>query len=177
MHLAFAIEPRTLRQIGNTYNIPDRQLLKRFVDEHSYLLRMHEKSNDKYVLRYYAPMWTSDFFFNPTRSRYLYSISLIIDECQKAIKHQLLDLNPHSYANYGLVHFFTPTSTPLSGEIPIANATHLLQSARSGSDRHELLLFLEYLSEIHWFDIYHRGWGQRCLANRIMYWVCTTLVG
>jgi hypothetical protein len=76
----------------------------------------------------------------------------------------------------GLVYFFTPTPT-WSGEISIANATHLLESATNGSDRHELLLFLEYLSEIHWFGVYHGGWVQRQLTNGIIHWVCTTLVG
>jgi hypothetical protein len=139
-----------------------------------------ESLNDKYVLSYYVPsLWTCDFFFDPTRSRYLYSTSLIIDECQKAIKHLILDPKPHSYVNCsGLANFFTPTPT-LFGEIPIgniANATHLLESATNGPDN-ELLLFLEYLSEIHWFDIYNRGEGQRYMTDRIMYWVCTTLVG
>jgi hypothetical protein len=125
------------------------------------------------------PLWTRDFFFDPTRSRYLYSTSLIIDEYQKAIKRFILHPNPHSYVDYGLAYFFTPTPRALSGEIPIgniANATHLLESATNGPDN-ELLLFLEYLSEIHWFDIYARGPGQRYMTNRIMYWVCTTLVG
>jgi len=170
---------RTLREIGNICNIPDRQCLMRFVDEHSYLIRIHGKPKDKYVLKYYVPTWMRDFFFDPTRSRYLYSTSLVIDEYQKAIKHITRDPNAgaHSYVDNGLVHFFAQTPT-LFGEIcNIANATHLLESARNGSDRHELLLFLEYLSEIHWFDIYHRGLGQRYLTNRIMHWVYTTLVG
>ena len=145
----------------------------------THLIHIHEKSNDKYVLTYNVQMRMCDFFFDPTRSRYLYSTSLIIDECQKAIKHHILDLNPRSHVNYGLVYFFTPTPT-LSGEIPIgniANATHLLESARNEPDGHPLLLFLEYLSEIYWFDIYHRGQGQRYLTNSIMHWACTTLVG
>ena len=35
------------------------------------------------------------------------------------------------------------------------------------------------LSEIHWFDIYSRGWGQRHLTNKITHWVCVciTLIG
>jgi hypothetical protein len=172
--------PRTLKVIGNICNIPDRQRSRRFVDERSYLIRFHGKSHDKYILKYYVPMWMRDFFFDPIRSRYLYSTSLVLDECQKAIKHHILDPNPHSHVNFGLVYFFTPTSTSLSGEIPIgkiANATHLLESARNGPDKHELLLFLKYLYEIHWFDIYHRGRGHRDLTNRIVRWVSTTLVG
>jgi len=169
--------PRTLKAIGNICDIPDRQRLRRFVDERSYLIRVHGKPKDKYVLMYYIPTWMRDFFFDPTRSRYLYSTSLVIDECQRAIKCHILDPDPHPY--YGLTYFFTPTPK-LSGEIPIgniANATYLLESVRNGPDRHELLLFLEYLSGINWFDIYHGGWGQRDLTNKIVHWVCTTLVG
>jgi hypothetical protein len=174
------MESMTLRGIGNTCNILDRQRLRRFVDEHSYLIRTHEKFKDKYVLKYHVPTWAFDFFFDPSRSRYLYSTSLVIDACQKAIKHHIIDPNPHSYGSYfGLVYFFTPVPST-SGEIlngNIANATHLLEGARNGSDRHELLLFLEYLSDTHWFDIYHGSWHQRAVTNRIVHWVCTTLVG
>jgi hypothetical protein len=134
--------------------------------------------DNRYVLGYYVPIWIRDFFLNPTRCRYLYSTSLVIDKCQRAIKSLILDPNPEFTKTTNLAHFFMLPPTP-SGEISIANATRLLESARnaSGSDGHELLLFLEYLSEIHWFDIYNRGWGHRHLTNRIVHWACTTLVG
>jgi hypothetical protein len=171
--------PRSFREIGNICNTPDRQRLRRFVDEHSYLIRIHEQVEDKYVLGYYVPLWMRDFFFDPNRSRHLYSTSLVIDKCQMAIKSLILDPNPDFHKNDDLVYFFTPMPTP-SGESligNIANATRLLESARNGSDRHELLPFLEYLSEIHWFDIYNRCQGQRHFINGIVHWVCTTLVG
>jgi hypothetical protein len=176
----------SLKEIGNFCNTSDRQHLRRFVDGLSYLIRTraHEKVKDNYVLGYYVPNWMRnlrDFFFDPNRCRYLYSTSLVIDECRKAIESLILDPNPDSYKTHGLVHFFTPTpSLSPSGENPvsnIANATRLLKSATNGSDRNELLLFLKYLSEIHWFDIYNRGWGPRYLTNGIVHWVCTTLVG
>jgi len=179
IRLAFGIEgyvSRTLREIGNICNTPDQQRLKRLVDEHSYLIRIPLKVEDKYVLGYHVPIWIRDFFLDPNRSRYLYSTSLVIDECRKAIKSLILDTNPDFHHHDDLVHFFMPMPT-LSGEIPIANATRLLESAGNGSDRHELLLFLKYLSEIHWFDIYNRGQAQRHLTNRIVHWVCTALVG
>ena len=182
VHLAFRIEgcePRTLKEIGSICNTLDRQRLRRSVDEYPYLIRIPIKVEDKYVLQYSVPHWIRDFFFDPTdRSRYFYSTSLVIDKCQKAIKSLILDPNPDSYDDNGLVYFFVPTPTP-SGEIPtdIANATCLLEGARNGSDRNELLSFLEYLSEIHWFDTYNRGQGQRYLTNGIVHWVCTTLVG
>ena len=59
----------------------------------------------------------------------------------------------------------------------IANATHLLESAGNGSDKNELQLFLEYLSNIHWLDIYNGNERQRRLTNVILHWVFTTLVG
>jgi hypothetical protein len=116
-----------------------------------------------------------DFFFNPNRSQHLYSTSLVIDKCQKAIKSLILDPNLDCCDNNNLVDFFMPTLALFSNA---TNATHLLESATNGSDRHELLLFLKYLSEIDWFDVYwHRGPGERDLTSAIMHWVCTTLVG
>ena len=171
--------PSSLRKIVNICNTPDRQRLRRFADEHSYLIPTHIKVEGKYVLGYNVSIWMRNFFFDPNRSRHLYSTSSVIDRCQQAIKTHILDPNIDPNKNHGLVYFFTQTLTLLS-EISIsnnANATHMLESATNGSDRHELLLFLEYLSEIHWFDIYHMGCGQRLLTNRIMHWVCTTLVG
>jgi hypothetical protein len=139
-----------------------------------------EQVKDKYVLEYYVPKWMLDFFLDPNRSRYLYSTSLVIDKCQTAIKSLILDPNPDSC--YNVTSFFTPTLTPSRGILTesMANATRLLESARNGSDRHELLLFLEHLSEIPWFLIYCRpgpAWSQRYLTNRIVRWVCTILVG
>ena len=167
--------PRSFREIGNICDTSDRQRLMRFVDEHSYLIPIHTKVKDKYVLRYHIPIWPRDFFFDPNRSQCLYSTSLVIDKCQRAIKNLILDTTPDSY-NDGLIHFFTLTPT-LSGGIPIANATHMLESARHGPHRSDLLFFLEYLSEIDWFNIYHSGQGPRHLTNGIVHWVCTTLVG
>ena len=171
--------PRSLREIGDIYNIPDRQRLRRLVDERSNLIHIHTRVEAKYVLQYSVPNWLRDFFFDPNRSRSLYSTSLVIDNCQKAIKSCILDPNPGFDKIRSLVYFFMPTLRRPSGEIPIdniANATRLLESARSGTDRHELLLFLNYLSEIHWFDIYNRDWSGRHFTNGIMHWVCTTLV-
>jgi len=179
IHLAFGIEGhviRSLGEIGNICNIQDRQRLRRFVDAQSYLIRIYEKVEDKYVLGYYVPNWMLDFFFDPNRSQYLYSTSLVIDKCQKAIERLIRDPHPNLHKTDSLVYFFTPTPTR-SGVISIANATRLLESARNGSDRNGLLLFLEYLSGIHWFDTYNGGREQRCLTNRIVHWVCTTLVG
>ena len=166
----------SLREIGNTCNTLDQQCLSRFVDEHSYLIRIPLKVADKYVLQYYVPIWIRVFFLNPNRSQHLYSTSLVIDECRKAIESLILDPHPTLHKTKNLACFFTPMPTP-SGEIPVANATRLLESATKGSDTNELLLFLEYLSKIDWFDIYNRGRSRRHFINRIVHWVCTTLVG
>ena len=84
IHLAFGIEgyvPRSLREIGDICNTPHEQRLRRLEDEHSYLIRMHIKVKAKYVLQYYVPNWLRGFFFDPNRSQYLYSTSLVIDKC------------------------------------------------------------------------------------------------
>jgi len=186
IRLAFGVqgnESQSLRELENgTCNTPDQQHLSRFLDEHSYLIYTSIEAEDKYVLEYYSPGLTNDFFLNPSRSRHLYSTSLVLNECQRAItKSLILDSNPDSNTNFSLLSFFkfTAVTWGLSGpgEIPIVNATHLLESTRNGPDRHELLLFLKYLSEIPWFDIYlNRGKSQRDLTNTIVHWVCTTLV-
>ena len=151
----------------------NRQRLEMFVDFYRYLIGIPMKVEDKYVFGYYVPNWTvRDFFLSPNRSRYLYSTSSVIDNCQKAINSHFLDPNPDYYASSSLLYFFTPRPT-LSGEIPTANATRLLESAINGSDRNELLLFLQHLSEIHWFDIYNRRHDQRDFTNTIVHWVCT----
>ena len=129
-----------------------------------------------------VPNWRRDFFLDPNRSGYLYSTSLVIDKCQTAIKSLVLDLNPDPFYDHGVTSFFTPTLLPFRAMLieGMANATRLLESTRNGSDRNELLLFLKYLSEICWFDIYCRAcsvWSQRHLTNGIVHWVCNILVG
>jgi len=171
--------PSSLTELGSICNTPDRQHLRRFVDEHSYFYRIqNRRANGKYVLNYYVPVWMGDFFLDPNRSRYLYSTSLVIDACQKAIKSLILD--PIHFHARGPVDFFTPMQSNRPRLVPIDNiapATHLLESAGNGSDRNELLLFLEYLSKIPWLDVYNGNQKQRRFTNRIVHWVCTTLVG
>jgi len=180
IQLVFGIEryeTESLREIGNICNMLGRQCLKGFLDKHLYLTRIPREVEDKYVLGYYVPCWMRDFFLNPNHSQHLYSTSVVIDECQKAIESLILDPNPDPGINDNLIDFFTPMPTPSHSEIPIADATHLLKSVRNASDRHKLLLFLKYLSEIHWFNIYNKGWSQRHLTDIIVHWVCATLVG
>jgi len=177
MHTSYG--PGSLTELGNICNTPDRQRSRRVVDEHPYFHRMqHRRANGKYVLNYYVPVWVRGFFLHPNRSRYLYSTSLVIDACQKAIKSLILD-PIHSHTS-GPIDFFTPMQSMRPTLVPIDNiapATHLLESAGNGSDRNELLLFLEYLSKIPWLDLYNGNEEQRQFTNGIVHWVCTTLVG
>ena len=168
--------PGSLTELGNICNTPDRQRLRSLLNEHSYFCRIQRRSaNDRYVLQYWLPEWMQDFFLDPNRSRYLYSTSLVIDTCQKAIENLILDPTSNS-DSMNLVDFFAPLwcGVPIGN---IANATHLLERAGNGSNRNELLLFLEYLSKIHWLDVYNGNEQQGRFTNGIVHWVCTTLVG
>ena len=177
-------EPQSLQEIGNICNISDRQLLKRFVEEHTFLIHTQpEKVEDRHVLAYYVPRWLRDFFFDPTRSRCFYSTSWIITKCFERIIEECLQ--PDCSRN-GLSPFFMPTGYDevSFGDIVVRDiaadgisyASRFLEHVRYGSDRDHLLRFLGNLSEIHWFDIYTKHLSIRYLANGIVHWVCTTLV-
>ena len=159
---------KSLREMENICNIPDQQLLKRFAEEHLPVIYRHQKF--KQVLVYYVPHGLHDFILDPIRSRSFYPTSLIINKCQWAIKE--LESNAQFSSRF-LAHFFEPP--PVAFEI--SNASRLLEHFRNGSDNNDLLLFLRYLSEIHWFNIYTRGGHERWVTNGIIHWVCTTLVG
>jgi len=159
--------PRSLREIGNFCNILDQQHLKKFIDEYSYLIHtQHKKIKDRHVLGYYVPHWLCDFFFDPYRSQSLYSTSWVIDQCQQAIEGFI---RPNS-VSYSPLHFFMQPD----GEI--SDATRLVEHVREGYNSNALLHFLEYLSKIHWLDIYSRGWHQRGLTHGIIHWMCITFV-
>jgi hypothetical protein len=79
MHLAMEMKesrmPKSLRKIGNTYNIPDQQLLRRSIDENLYLILIqHKKVKDKLVLAYCTPRWLREFVFDPNRSKLLFHL-------------------------------------------------------------------------------------------------------
>ena len=159
---------KSLREMGTICNNPDRQLLKRFAEEYS-LPVIYEHRNLKHVLAYYIQHELHDFLFDPIRSRCFYPASSIIDKCQWAMKE--LVSNPQSPSSF-LSDFFQGRQTAVG----ISDASRLLEHVRTGSDDNDLLLFLRYLSEIHWLDFYTRGWYERRVANGIAHWVCTTLV-
>jgi hypothetical protein len=161
---------KSLREMGNISNISDRQLLKRFIEEHSLpAIYKPEDRRFKYVLAYYVPDELRDFIFDPIRSRCFYPTSWIIDKCQWAMKE--LQSNPQFHSSF-LLDFFQPCAV-----VGVSDANRLLEHVRNGSDNNDLLLFLKYLSEIHWLDFYTRGWYGRQVANGIVRWVCTALVG
>lgn len=186
MHLAFEMVPspfqssdwfimpdivlKSPQEIVNICNLPDRWALKRFVDENSHLVHIANGMviHGKVVEAYYVPRWLRGFFFDPNRCQSLYSTSWVINKCQRAIE----GLIQQDSGFYLFSSFFVSKK---HGEIP--GASHLLEHARNGSDRNELMLFLEYLSKVHWLDIYNAGQDQRRVTNGIIHWVFTTLVG
>jgi len=176
----------SLRKIGDICNIPDRRLLKRFIEEHAFLI--HTRPNrveDKHVSAYYVPRWLRGFFFDPNRSKCSYSTSWIIAKCFEHAIEEYLRPDSHLPA---LLPFFVPARLGIDefsfSDIVvrgiavdgISDATRFLEYVRYGSDRNHLLRFLRNLSEIHWLDIYTAGWAHTDLANDIVHWVCTTLV-
>ena len=192
MHLAFQMEDTrhatpSLREIGDICNIPDRQLLKRFVEEHAFLIHTRPKKvEDKHVSGYYVPRWLRGFFFDPNRFRYSYPASWIITKC---FEHSIEEYLPSGSHFYPLLPFFVPARLGFEnmsfGDIVargiavdgISDASRFLEHVRNGSNRNDLLRFLRNLSEIHWLDIYTgRHLGHKYLANDIVHWVCTTLV-
>ena len=155
------------RELETENNTSDQQLLRRFVDEHSHLIHIdivHLIVKNKHVLQYFIPRWLHHFFFDPHRCQNLYSTSLVISKCQWAIRASIM---PNSGPD--------PTWFFIARD-QYSNASHLLEYVKNGPDSGDLLLFLRYLSEIQWFDIYTQGGPQRRLTHGIIYWVCTTLV-
>jgi hypothetical protein len=180
-------KPRSLREIAKICNIPDRQLLKRFIEEHTFLIHTRPKKVEgKHVSAYYVPRWLRGFFFDLNRSRCFYSTSWIIRKCFHAIEESL---QPASDSGFELLPFFVPTTLCheiICGDIVIrdiavngiSDASRFLEHVRNGSDRNHLLRFLGNLSEIHWLDIYTTGGAAaRDLVNEIVHWAYTTLVG
>jgi len=120
---------------------------------------------DKYVLGYSVARWLCDFTFDPKRSRNLYSASLVTSECRRAIEVSIANNSS-----------FVPEKFIVQSRDEISDASHLLEHAKNGSGSDDFLLFLQYLSEIQWLNIYTRGWEERYLTHVIIQWVCTTLV-
>ena len=166
-----SLKPKTLqKEIETITHMPDQQHLKRFVNEHSILIHtQHTNDDDRPLLEHSIPRWLYDFTFDPNRSRSLYSTSLVTSKCQQAIeaffagKNDFCRLHDHFFSQYSYDE--------------VSDASHLLEHSKTyGSDSGDLLLFLRYLSKIHWLDIYTRGVMESELTNEITRWVCKTLV-
>ena len=169
MHLAIEMAessmPQTSKEIVRICNLPDRSLLGRFMDENSHLIYIGaglKGKGKKLVLTYYLHHWLHGFF-DLNHSQSLYLSSLVITKCQWAIERFI---EPKGF--YMLSSFFqSKLNFGHGGEIP--TASHLLEHVKNVSDRNELLLFLKYLSKVHWLDIYNRGQDQRCVTNGILH--------
>jgi len=110
IHLAFVMEgyvTRPLREIGNICNSLDRQRLRRFVDEHPYLIRIHITVEDKHVLRYYVPSFgcvTSLILIVPgTSIRPLWPSTCVKRPLKALSLTQILDLT-RTMASYTSLH-------------------------------------------------------------------------
>jgi hypothetical protein len=69
------LNPEASQEICRICNIPDSHLVKRFLQEQSFLFHTwHAQHGKKLVFTYSAPLQLRNFFFDPGRSRHLYSV-------------------------------------------------------------------------------------------------------
>jgi len=176
MHVAFDSHvPKTLLEISRIHNIPNLPFVKCFVREHSFLfqLRIRRSYREKAVLAYSAPFHLRKFFFDPGRSRHLYSI---IGKSWEAVKCALQVQIPPTYHSlgsaFGLQGFFIPNQ-----HCQISGASLMLSTERirNGPDDNNLLRFLESLCIIPWHTCLDSSKGANCTLA-IAQWVCKTLV-
>jgi len=180
MHVAFNnwYEPKTLLEISRIHNIQNLPFVKSFVREHSFLFQMRIRRGyrKKAVLGYSAPLHLRKFFFDPGRSRHLYSIPWIIGKCWEAVKCALqVQISPtyHSLGSaFGLQGFFIPNQ---DCQIPGASLMLSAESIKNGPDDNNLLRFLESLCRIPWHTCLDSSEGAECTLA-IAQWVCKTLV-
>jgi len=173
-------EPKSLLKICRTYNIPDLQLVKRFLLEHSFLFYIQHKKGEKVFPIYCGSCELRNFFFDPGRSQDLYPLSWITSKCQKAIEYALGLKKMYSFWTgilsepfaYGLQNFFTPNE-----EYQISNAKHMLhmKSNRNMPDINNLLHFLRFLGKISWQDIFLCSTESQICSLAIAQWVSTAM--
>jgi len=174
-------KPRTLSEICRICNIPDSHLVKRFLQERSFLLHTwYTQDVTKLVLTYSAPLQLRNFFFDPGRSRHLYSAPWVIERCWEAVQGVIKSQSnlvgdpvlSFQFA-FGLCHFFTPKK-----DCQFSSASLMLsaESIRNGSDSDSLLGFLKFLSRIPWLDICFNGHLNGLWTPAIANWVCKSLV-
>jgi hypothetical protein len=175
--------PRNLSQTCGICKIPYPHLVKRFLQEQSFLF--HTWYTQFGEITYSAPLQLRNFFFDPSRSQDLYSAPWIIQKCWEAViikSHWDLELLNRTGAlqhvssfhiHYGLYHFFTPQKY-----CQISRASLMLstESIRNGSNSDSLLGFLKYLSRIPWLDICFSSNLNALWTCAIANWVCKSLV-
>jgi hypothetical protein len=168
-------EPRSLSGICRICNIPDSHLVKRFLQEHSFLFHTwHAQHEKKLVFTYSAPRQLHNFFFDPGRSRHLYSAPLIIGKCWETVEQASTSQDSQLHRSvYGLHHFFIAKEG-----CQFSRASHMLsaESIRNGSDSDSLLAFLKFLSRIPWLDIWYSNHWNTIWICAIANWVCKSLV-
>ena len=162
-------------------NIPDSHLVKRFLQEQSFLFHTwYIQIGTKLVLTYSAPLQLCNFFFDPGRSQHLYSVPWIIGKCWEAIECVIkLQLNRRDSVlslqiASGLCLFFEPQK-----DCRFSRASLMLgaESIRNGSDTDSLLGFLKFLSRIPWPDICFSSHSNGLRwTHAILKWVCKSLV-
>jgi hypothetical protein len=135
----------------------------------------------KLILTYYASHQLRNFFFDPQRSRHLYSVPWIIGKCWDALECALeMQINNESHGPlfslntaFGLEKFFLPKQ---GCQISSASLMLAAETIKNGSDSNRLLGFLKFLSRIRWLDIsFHGESGETC-TQAIAQWVCIALV-
>ena len=166
---------KTLLDISGSCNIPNPQVVKRFLQEHHFLFHTRAEFHGGGVLTliYSAPSQLRNFFFDPGRCRHLYSIPRIIDNCLEAIK-DVLEMRGVSYSTFpfsiGLQGFFLPNQ---HCQFSCANLM-LSESIINGSNNTHLLRFLGFLHRMPWYNCF-RSESARCTLA-ICEWVCKALV-
>ena len=179
------IETISLLGICRICNIPDSHLVKRLLQEHSFLFHTwYIRYEKKLVFTYSTPCQLHNFLFDPGCSRHLYSAPRIIGKCWEAVEQastsQDSQLNRNvegselfPLAVYGLHHFFIAKEG-----YQISRASHMLsaESIRNGFDSDSLLAFLKFLSRIPWLDIWYSKHWNAIWICAIANWVCNSLV-
>ena len=142
------------------------------------------KENGKTLVRAYSsPLQLRSFFFDPGRSRRLYSLPCIIGKLWEGVEVVLGEQLKDGIRSYkfisGLRNFFTPKE-----DCQFSSASLMLSAASIGnrSDSDSLLGFLAFLSRIPWLDIWFtkpngRPADSEFCATAIAQWVCIALVG
>jgi hypothetical protein len=168
---------KTLLEISTICKIPNPQLVKKFLQDHSFLLhtRAYFHRDRVPVLTYCVPSQLRNFFFDPGRCRHLYSMPRIIGKCWEAIK-DVFEVKPTSNSTFfarGLREFFISSH---HRDCQMSGASLMLsENLRNRSGDDNLLRFLGLLCKMPW-DTCFDSKELRVCTLPIAQWVCETLV-